>query len=204
MPPKTASQSLTKSLLESDIQFNAILSRPKIHLWLSELCSEFNIDPKEYKIVQIVRDPYERYISAYLHQQRLLPKNNILKDISIDDFSKRLIECLKYPNFIEKFYGSKQFLINTIKAGRNWGGVTAFQPQLDWNDLDCKVTYFKLEDIQKDITPLEKYLKAYIPALEKKNVSTTEKKPEHYTPTVFKTVESLYEKDFKKFGYTYL
>jgi hypothetical protein len=70
MPPKTASNSVRILLEQFGYNFYKDLNLsniPQIHLMLSEIIKLYNIvDLEEYKIIQVVRDPYHRYVSPQL------------------------------------------------------------------------------------------------------------------------------------------
>jgi hypothetical protein len=207
MPPKTASQALTEVLLDSSIVFDKIQRKPKIHLTLSELVDEFEVSEKElssYKIVQVVRDPYERYISSFLHQMRLIPAsapNMKIRGMDIDIFSEHLVKSLMKPNFLKNFYGNTNFIKKNLEAGKNWSGTRAFMAQADWNDLGAEIKHFKLEDIKDSMESISDYLGIYLPDMAQKNVSITEKSPDMYSQFVYDTVTYLYRIDFETFGY---
>ena len=207
MPPKTASQSLTEVLLDSSIVFDEIKRRPKIHLTLSELMEEFGLSKQElseYKIVQVVREPYERYISSYLHQLRLIPKyakNVTIRGMDIDVFSEHLVHSLMKPNFLKNFYGNTSFVKRNLDSGKNWSGSRAFMAQADWNDVGAEIKHFKLEEIKESMEAISDYIGIYLPDMTPKNVSPTKKEPRMYSQFVYDTVSYLYRIDFETFGY---
>lgn len=206
MPPKTASQSLRESLLDSSIVFDKIQCRPNIHLTLSELMKEFKISESqlsEYKIVQLTRDPYQRFISSYLHQMRLLPArvpDIKIRGMSIDTFSEHLTKCIFKVNFLNCFYGNTSFIERKIASGKNWAGTRAFMAQTDWNDVGADVKYFKLDDLKDGMDPISDYLGIYLPDMPMKNVSE-EKTADLYSETVASAVSYIFDIDFQILGY---
>lgn len=208
MPPKTGSQSLRETLLDSSIKFDKIVFTPKIHLTLSELLDSFKLSVEEvqdYKIVQVVRDPYERFISAYFHQMKLLPPrvpNIKIRGMDIETFSSHLVKCLFKTNFLNCLYGNTSFIKDNIKTGKNWAGTRAFMAQADWNDLGLPVKHFKLENLQENgLDELSDYIDTYLPELPHINKSHKEKTADMYSQSVLSTIEYVYDIDFKLFGY---
>lgn len=163
MPPKTASNSLKVLLEGSGFIFSnePNLPHPQIHLKLSELVDVYKIDNlNQYTIIQITRNPYERFVSSFFFQKKILPEtyHPLFKDYDLLTFTNHLLESKNSSDFIESFYGDTSFVRNNIKQGINWGGSRLYDSQVSWNDMNQTVTYFKLEDISKDLTPLRKLL----------------------------------------------
>lgn len=207
MPAKTASQSLKECLMDSSIVFEQIKSRPKIHLTLSELSKEFGItrtELDEYKIVQVVRDPYDRFVSAYFHQQRLVPKSSegiAIRGMDIHTFSSHFQRCIFKVNFLNCFYGNTDFIKHNITTGRNWSGARALMAQADWNDVGADVAYFRLEDLKDGMEAISEHIGVYLPDLPRKNESGVEKTSDLYSSEVMSVVEYVYDIDFQIGGY---
>lgn len=213
MPPKTASNSLKKSFRESGnpfTKFSLSYKKPKIHLYLSELVKVFAIrNLAEYKIIQIVRNPYQRYVSSYFHQMKSVNKSeeNIpFKNYDINQFTKWLSDCLveseKEKNFNEIFYGQNNFLKKSKRRG-TWGGSRLYKNQSEWNDMPItKTKFFKLEDISNDITELNEYLGFKINPLETVNENKKENDYEKYLSSeIIEFVKKRFEIDFKLLDY---
>jgi hypothetical protein len=205
MPPKTASNSLKQSLLDSSFNFDKIETNgyPKIHLFLSEILSLSKIDiPEEYKIVQVVRNPFTRFASTYFHQLRLVGENSYLKKLSFDDFCEHFYKSINSDYFLKSFYKNIDFVNQTIRKGKNWGGTRAYLLQTQYNDRKLNVKYFKLEDISKDISQLSEYLDVYLPDMDRINENKT---PKDYLSMLSDRTKSIiyevYEKDFKYLDY---
>jgi len=165
LPPKTASNSIQNYLYNLGYGWSTPsikLNFPEIHLTLKEYCLSFSIDPADlnnYDIIQITRNPINRFISSFYHQQRLLKC-----ELDIEFLLDKLEECIHLiPNdpkdFYKVFYDQKLDWINSISnpnktpyqdscySWGNWGGLRFYYPQSFWNDLNQNVKYFKLEDI---------------------------------------------------------
>lgn len=207
MPAKTASQSLKECLMDSSIVFDEIKSRPKIHLTLSELMREFRIGRDElesYKIVQLVRNPYDRFISAYFHQMRLIPgraEGVTVRGMDIRTFSEHFQRCIFKVNFLNCFYGNTDFIKGNLKTGKNWSGTRALMAQADWNDVGAKVKYFRIEDLSDGMDPVSDHLGIYLPDMPRKNESGIEKTNDLYEE-VCSVVDYVYDIDFHTLGYT--
>lgn len=180
------------------------LSYPHYHLFLSELAFVHGLDEKSlsrYKIVQVTRNPINRFISSWKHQERIL-NQKIVVDELID---KLLLYKELLPNnwreFYLKFYENPRHMDNSFQNG-NWGGLRFYVDQVDWNDLSLKVHYFRLEDLSRDVTPLSEFLNMELPPLPKKNIG-------NYIETVTnlltypqkEKIFQLFERDFKAFDY---
>lgn len=203
MPPKTASNSITKSLEEIGIEFSKDNSPlPKIHLKLSEILQRHQLNElSDFKIFQIVRNPYDKFVSAYHYQRKILPKLKSIKfsNFGMDELLKHLEESMNSENFLETFYGSLSFIEGAISTGYNWGGSRLFDSQIGWNDLNADVKTFKLEDLSIDIEPLNIYLNLNLKKLKHINsqgIKTTELSSENK-----EIISRIYFEDFKNFDY---
>ena len=158
-PPKCSTYSLIEFLNKGGIKLDnplRDLSTIFYHSTLSEILYAYNIPINkvhEYKIIQITRNPYERFISAFFHQQKILNT-----DFSIDILISKL-ENFKYlllynvDEFYIAFYGSLNYKQQSF-LNNNWGGLRFFYEQNWWNNVNAEINYFKLEDISKDSTSL--------------------------------------------------
>lgn len=204
-PTKTASISLESCLLDMGVILSDAVKlppHPTLHLTLSELCKMHNILPYElidYKIIQIVRNPYSRFVSAFKHQNRIL-KTPIT-------FRKLICQLLDYkhllPNNVNEFYDSfyeKDWSNKSFEFG-NWGGIRFWYEQNWYNDLNSNVKFFKLEDLENDITPLGKYLNLNIKKFPTENRFITRDWESYYTDDTKEVVGKLYSKDLNLFNY---
>lgn len=210
LPPKTASNSLRKLLIDSGFRFRPPLRKvdyPVYHLTLSEICYVYNIPASQlenYKIIQIVRNPYDRFVSAWFHQMDILKTK-----MSLDNLIEKLSQHKHLlPNqtdtFYENFYGSITHKEKSFERG-NWGGLRFYFDQIYWNDLDVKVHYFKLEDLTQDISSLSELINfklADLPKI-KVNSSTRENFNIYYNEKQKKQIQELFKDDFKKLDYEF-
>lgn len=208
LPPKTASNSLRKLLIDSGFRFRPPLRKvdyPIYHLTLSEICYVYNIPMDQlsnYKIIQIVRNPYDRFISAWFHQMDILNKEMSLDNL-IDKLNQNIhLLPVETDSFYENFYGSIKHKEKSFAIG-NWGGLRFYFSQTYWNDLNAKVYYFKLEELTKDISPLSKLINFQLTNLPKIKVnSSTRTNFENYlNENQKKQIQRLFSDDFKILNY---
>ena len=206
MPPKTASNSIRVLLQQFEYLFSNHLKigLPQIHLRMSEIIDLFDVsDLSEYKIIQITRNPYHRYVSSFFHQNRIIPEkyNPNFKNYNLIEFSKHLLDSKKSNNFIESFYGDTSFINTSIKSGESWGGSRLFDTQLSWDDLGANVEYFKLENLSYDISELGNFLGVRLKKLPMINSRGLNNHMDLITPEIKDIVVELFDEDFTKFNY---
>lgn len=206
MPPKTASNSIRHSLEHNGVNFFIDNNPyPQIHLKLSEIVKRYNVENvSDYKIIQIVREPYHKFVSSFFFQKKIVPQefDVIFRNYSLEEFSEHLVDSLKSENFIESFYGNKSYVEYCIKSGKSWGGSRLYDTQKSWNDLGLDVTYFKLENIKDDTSELEKFIGIPIKKLSHINSQNIQTRyTELITPRVRDIVIEIFKEDFKEFGY---
>ena len=207
MPPKTASNSLKVLLEGSGFIFSnePNLPHPQIHLKLSELVDVYKIDNlNQYTIIQITRNPYERFVSSFFFQKKILPEtyHPLFKDYDLPTFTNHLLESKNSSDFIESFYGDTSFVRNNIKQGINWGGSRLYDSQVSWNDMNQNVTYFKLEDISKDLNPLRELLglnSLVLPTINSQGLNIDYQSL--LTQDIKNILSHLFHDDFKLLGY---
>lgn len=208
MPPKTASNSI-KLLLEQNGYIFSKDSKsqnyPQIHLKLSEIVEQYNVDNvDDYKIVQIIRDPYQRYVSSFFFQKKIVPNfyTPKFKGFGIEEFTTHLYESKKSDNFIKSFYGDTSFVDLAINAGIGWGGSRLFDTQLGWNDLGLNVSYFKLEDMNDSVGELGGFLNlnnSKLPTVNSQNL--TFDYMSLISPNIKEIIIELFDEDFEPLGY---
>jgi len=206
MPPKTASNSIRALLQQFEYVFSIHLKMglPKIHLRLSEIIDLYNVtDLSEYKIMQITRNPYHRYVSSFFYQNRIIPENYNpnFKNFNLTEFSKHLLDSKKSNNFIESFYGDTSFINSSIKRGEHWGGSRLFDTQISWDNIDANVKYFKLENLTTDISELENFLGISLKKLPMINSQGLNNHMDLITPEIKDIIIELFDEDFTKFNY---
>jgi hypothetical protein len=210
VPPKTASTSVFNTIGEYGIERDVVPpspGQPTIHLKLSEIKRIFEIPSFEgYTIIQIVRNPYYRMVSSYYQQLRTMPKDDYLdiefRNMSFSQYVHHLYDAKNSDNFIRNFYGDNDFVETQISEGKTWGGLRFFDNQVDWNDLNENVNYFKLENISNDFSPVSNLIGIDIPQLNSINVNPTEVDyDELLTDDLKIIIRELFDKDFESFSY---
>ena len=210
LPPKTASNSLRKLLIDSGFRFRPPLRKvdyPVYHLTLSEICYVYNIPIDQlsnYKIIQIVRNPYDRFISAWFHQMDILNK-----EMSLDNLIEKLNQHKHLlPNqtdtFYENFYGSINHKEKSFARG-NWGGLRFYFNQTYWNDVNATIHYFKLEELAQDISPLSTLINFKLTDLPKIKVNSSIRDDFniYYNEEQKKEIQKLFRDDFKILNYEF-
>lgn len=206
MPPKTASTSTTWMLENLGYVFS-IKTRivyPHSHLKLSEILDMHNVDNlDEYKVMQIVRNPYHRFVSSFYFYKKIIPidYNPTFKNLNFSDFSNHLYQSKKSENFVKSFYGDENFVNACIKYGKSWGGTRLYDKQSDWDDVGIDVKYFKIETLTSDISELESFLGTPIKQFPKLNSQNLENYSSLITPEIKEIITDLFDEDFVKFGY---
>jgi hypothetical protein len=198
MPPKTASNSLNECILDSSLKIESYPNNynyPKIHLFLSEIVNVFDINEiKEYKIVQLTRNPYYRFVSAFFHNKKILPKNHPFQSLNIIEFAKRNLQKLS----IKKPYESIDF---TNK--KSWGGRRTILQQNQWCDIDdVNIKYFKIEDLQNGMDKVSDFIGIYLPDMSVQNENNIKVNYDDYLTDELKhLIKLLNYHDFKILGY---
>ena len=178
-PPKTASKSLKECLLDCSLDFepfeNTLVDTD--HLYLSELVKYFDLENLlQYKIIQVVRSPYDRFVSAYISSG---------SEMSLDDFA-------------ESFYNS--IFNSEIKDEKeSYFKNRAFLNQTQWNDMRADVVYLKIEDVSKNIKVLSDEVGVYLPELETLNSQDYERM--NFSEKFIHIINKIYKKDIEKLKY---
>lgn len=209
-PPKTGTHSIT-NYLNNSVSYKSLpvnkVEYPIYHLTISEICNVFAINQlelKDYKIIQCVRNPYNRIASAYFHQMKI---QNIY--IEFEEFLEK-IQKTKHllphnlDEFYVKFYGSVTHKYNSFK-NNNWGGARFYYDQISFNDLNLdNITYFKLEELTTDTSSLSNFIGVNtnkFPHINKNQTPTDYKKL--YNEKCILIVSELYKNDLKYFNYEF-
>jgi hypothetical protein len=105
---------------------------------------------------------------------------------------------------LKNFYGDTSFVETQIKNNAGWGGSRLFDTQLSWKNIDCKVTYFKLENISNDISPISNFINLPINSLDLLN-STGNKNYLNLIDDEMKLIiKDLFDEDIKSFQYLHI
>ena len=212
-PPRCSTYSLQDFLYRGNVEMNEpirSISTPFYHATLSEIVYAYNInlnDLKNYKIIQITRNPIDRFISSYFYQQKILGTK-----FSFKEFISR-VERLKYllpqnPNeFFLNFYQNEEYKWEQYSQNQH-GGMRFYYNQSWWNNISPKinVNYLKLEDIIKSSHSLCNLLNLdnLIPYTLKNNNSKSEieyTKVYNSIPQYQNKIYNLFKEDFKNFNY---
>lgn len=209
LPSKTGSSSLRGLFLEQRVLQRPEFRRlpyPHYHLYLSELALVHGLDSKslaKYKLVQVTRDPIHRFISAWKHQERILGHSIEVEDLLDKLYFYKFLLPDQWEEFYLKFYDDPDHQIKSFQKG-NWGGVRFYVDQVDWNDLNLNVCYFKLEELSVDIAPLSEFLQLNLPPLPQKNKGNySETVGSLLTYSLKEKVYQLFKRDFKAFNYEF-
>jgi hypothetical protein len=154
-----------------------------------------------YRIIQVVRDPLARFVSAWKHQERILGEKMDLQVLleKLERYKSLLPQ--RWEAFYQQFYDDPDHQKKSFARG-NWGGLRFYMDQVDWNDLDQPVHYFKLEELSADVSKLSELLERSLPPLPIKNKGDyTETTNDSLTRDQRAQIHRLFERDFSTFGY---
>jgi hypothetical protein len=211
-PPKTGTHSITQHLKNTGIENETYVNYvqyPIYHLTLSEICNVYNITNNElidYKILQCVRNPYNRIVSAWRHQTFIL--NEKIKFIDLLNKVKDHKQLLpnNIDDFYKLFYGSIEHKHKAFRNG-NWGGLRFYFEQNWFNDVNADIKYFKLEDLKYSTEELSDYLHIKIlkfPHINKNKDGMKESDYKlFYTDVEKSLVNEMYMNDIKLFDYEF-
>ncbi len=146
---------------------------PEIHPFYSEYSTAYNLE--DYKVVQIIRNPLHRLVSAYNHQMDMLKIVEYGVNWTWEEFLDRLNNNIHYLyEDVELFYNNfypngAQWRLDMLSNSRvpNLGGIRFYYNQADWatmnhedysHSIDVEIKYFKQEDLNVDDSPIKSYL----------------------------------------------
>jgi hypothetical protein len=136
--------------------------------------------------VAIVRDPFDRLVSAYEHIRKGKKQNRIFKSLVLNN----------YENFDDS-------VLNWLSETNIYNWIH-FLPQTDFLTLDGKLAVdhiYKLEDIEKNWAEVSKIFNAKT-VITKNNISDRRPLEDYYmNKDVIKKVMDLYKKDFENLNY---
>jgi len=141
-------------------------------------------------IFTIVRNPYDRLVSAFFY----LNKGGINK---FDEMDRQ--------KYIAKYKGNfKKFVMNSFKD-KNIINQIHFKPQYKWvcddNNKSLVDYILKFEDLQNDIYSLENNTQLKIGKLQHLNKTNHKHSLEYYDKEIKDVIYKFYKKDFKIFKY---
>jgi hypothetical protein len=120
----------------------------------------------------------------------------------LNKFSKHLHDTIKSENFLKNFFGDTSFIEMSINNGISWGGSRLYDTQLSWKNLDCNITYFKLEDITSNIQPISDFLQIPLSSLDVVNSSSKNKNYSQLIDDEIKViVNDIFSEDIQYFQY---
>jgi hypothetical protein len=211
-PPKTGTHSITNYIKNSGIESEAPVNSvnyPIYHLTLSEICKVYNISVEsliEYKIIQCVRNPYNRMISAWMHQTSILNNNIPFSDLLLKVSENKHLLPNNIDEFYVSFYGDIEHKNKSFKRG-NWGGLRFYFEQNWFNDINANIKYFKLENLQNSTKELSEYLNIKIsefPHINKNIKNISESKYKLFYNNIQKDmISEMYNNDIKMFNYEF-
>ncbi len=212
LPPKTGSTSFKRCLIQSGIHFDlptGNVKYPVYHSTLTEIIESYEVNKdelNEYKIIQIVRNPFDRFVSAWKHQNDIIHSNLQLSDM-VEKVSKhKHLLPNNIDDFYTSFYGSISFKHNAFRNG-NWGGMKFWCEQNWWNLLNDTTKYFKLENLKNNTEELSDYLGIKLPEMphikpNKESIRDSDYRI-YYNENIKGVVSKLYENDLKLFDYEF-
>lgn len=211
-PPKTGTHSITNYIknvgIESDRPVVSV-NYPIYHLTLSEICKVYDIPNDslgDYKILQCVRNPYNRMVSAWLHQMIILDtKTDFIQLLNKVKEHKHLLPT-NIDAFYVSFYGDIEHKRKSFRMG-NWGGLRFYFEQSWFNDVHADVKYFKLENLTNSTEELSDYLKIKTSKFPHINVNVN-KIPESQYKLFYNDIEKnivteMYLNDIKMYNYEF-
>ena len=212
LPSKTGTNSIKKCFIESGFNFAQPIKKityPVYHSTLKEIIEIYDIDKNnlnEYKILHFVRNPFERFISAWIHQIEIMGWNNFkLNDIISMVETYKNLSRYDTDKFYEKFYGSVKYKDNFYK-NNNWGGLRFWWEQNWWNDLEANINFFKLEDIKFSTKKISEYIECDLKELDL--IRPNSNKNENIDYSIYKKefenrIFDLYKADYIKYNYEF-
>ena len=178
-----------------------------IHLFFKEAgflrVSENNIVSKNLFHFSFVRDPYDRFVSAYLSKIKNKSYISGTKYFSLGGVSKamlardnRLKGGVSFPRFVELFQMNKK-----IRKDIHFKPQTSFISDSGWDRLNF---LGRVETFDADWKELCGLIGIDYCPLEKINSSISPVKyREFYTPEILEVVEHYYAKDLERFNYSF-
>ena len=207
LPPKTGSSSFVKMIKDSGFEFEMVETR--LHPFLSEIIEYYEIeDIGEYKIYQLCRNPFDKMISSFYFQKKIIKDKKRYKkfiDLSFDDFVKLITNNVHLlPNSIDSFcenvFNDSEFSTRHLPSAY---GIRFYIPQTKWINKNVDVTYLKIEDLNKDLSILQNILdtdkKLILPKINSNHLDIPYN--EMYNNESIEMIQKVYNEDFLKLNY---
>ena len=207
LPPKTGSSSFVKMFKDNGFHFEMVNTR--IHPFLSEIIDYHKIENiNEYKIYQLCRNPFDRMISSFFFQKKLIKDKKRYKkfiDLSFNDFVNLITDNVNLlphsiDSFCENVFNDSEFSTRRLPSAY---GIRFYIPQTKWVNDEINVTYLKLEDLSQDVSILQNILntdkKLILPKINSNHVDISYK--EMYSDESIEMIKTIYSQDFKKLNY---
>lgn len=164
IPPKTASISIGDAFKRSGIKFSEptkLVDYPEFHPRLSEISEIYDIKNfEDYNIFQFTRNPYYRFVSSYYQLLRISPNHEKItfSRMNFKEFVFHIDRCKSSDNFAKELFGDDTHYQENLRMKKSWSGVRMFDEQSSYNDLDSKISYFKIEDLSNSIEKVSKII----------------------------------------------
>lgn len=195
LPPKTGTSSFLKLIKNKSYKFKG--APPNRHSFLSELIIKQKLqkDIHDYKIYQLCRNPLDKLVSSF-YFSKALPNIRAQYPKYIELSFEEVINQLKTPE-------KKQKQIPILFHG---GGSRLYIPQTEWGDIECDITYIKLEDLKENTNILSEIFQDEFEDFPFINAThMRRKKPylEMFNKETLKMAQELYKTDFETLQYEY-
>jgi len=208
LPPKTGSTSFIRMMSNNNVRYELV--NTQLHPFLSEIIEYHKIkNINEYKIYQLCRNPFDKMISSFYFQKKIIKDKQRYKefiDLSFSEFIKLVTDNIhllphNVDSFCKNVFNDSKFSTRHLPSAY---GIRFYIPQTNWKDIEVDVTYLKIEDINNDTTILQNILdmdkKLILPKLNSNNINTSY--DGMCTNEDINLIYSKYEKDFTKLNYS--
>jgi len=207
LPPKTGSSSFVKMLKDNGFEFEMV--KTQLHPFLSEIIKYYKIeDISEYKIYQLCRNPFDRMVSSFYFQKKIIKDKKRYRefiDLSFDDFIKLITDNVdllsnNIDSFCKNVFNDSKFSTRHLPSAY---GIRFYIPQTKWVNENVDVTYLKIEDLNKDLSILQNILdtnkKLILPKINSNHVDISYN--EMYSNKNIEMMKQVYSEDFLKLNY---
>jgi hypothetical protein len=192
-----------------DNGFEFEMVKTQLHPFLSEIIEYHKIENiNEYKIYQLCRNPFDRIISSFYFQKKIIKDKKRYKefiDLSFDDFVKLITDNVHLlsqdiDSFCENVFNDSQFSTRHLPSAY---GIRFYIPQTKWANNSINVTYLKIEDLNEDLSILQNILdidkKLILPKINSNHIDTSYN--EMYSNENIEIIKKVYSEDFLKLNY---